>query len=44
MTFLDLYREKYELRGGTAARFVEAYVQANPEAVWTTCWRIGRRA
>ena len=33
MTFLDLYREKYERRGGTAARFVEAYQQADPEAV-----------
>jgi hypothetical protein len=33
MTFLDLYREKYERRGGAAARFVEAYLQADPEAV-----------
>jgi hypothetical protein len=33
MTFLDLYREKYERRGGTAARFVEAYLGADPEAV-----------
>ncbi len=33
MTFLDLYRERYERRGGTAARFVEAYLQADPEAV-----------
>jgi hypothetical protein len=33
MTFLDLYREKYERRGGTAARFVEAYRQADPEQV-----------
>jgi len=33
MTFLDLYREKYERRGGTAARFGEAYLQADPEAV-----------
>jgi hypothetical protein len=33
MTFLDLYREKYDRRGGTAARFVEAYLQADPEAV-----------
>ena len=31
MTFLDLYREKYERRGGTAGRFVEAYLQADPE-------------
>jgi hypothetical protein len=33
MAFLDLYREKYERRGGTAARFVEAYLQADPEKV-----------
>ena len=33
MTFLDLYREKYERRGGTAARFVEAYRHADPEKV-----------
>jgi hypothetical protein len=31
MTFLDLYREKYERRGGTAGRFIEAYLQADPE-------------
>lgn len=33
MTFVDLYREKYERRGGTTERFVEAYLQADPEAV-----------
>ncbi len=33
MTFLDLYREKYERRGGTAGRLVEAYLQADPEDV-----------
>ncbi len=33
MTFLELYQEKYERRGGTAERFVEAYLQADPEAV-----------
>jgi hypothetical protein len=33
VTFLDLYREKYERRGGTAERFVEAYRHVDPEAV-----------
>jgi hypothetical protein len=33
MTFLDVHREKYERRGGSAARFVEAYLRADPEAV-----------
>jgi len=33
MTSLALYREKYERRGGKAARFVEAYLQVDPEAV-----------
>lgn len=33
MTFLDLYREKYERRGGSAEQFVEAYRHADPEKV-----------
>jgi len=33
MTFLDLYREKYERRGGTAEQFLEAYRHAEPEMV-----------
>jgi hypothetical protein len=33
MTFLDLFREKYERRGGTAEQFLEAHLQADPEAV-----------
>ncbi len=33
MTFVDLYREKYERRGGSAEQFVEAYRHADPEKV-----------
>lgn len=33
MTFLDLYREKYERRGGSAEQFIEAYCHAHPERV-----------
>ncbi len=33
MTFLDLYRGKYERRGGTPERFIEAYLQADPDDV-----------
>lgn len=33
MTFLDLYREKYERRGGTAEQFLDAYRHADPEKV-----------
>ncbi len=33
MTFVDLYREKYERRGGSAEQFVEAYLHADPEKV-----------
>jgi hypothetical protein len=33
MTFLDLYREKYERRGGTAEQFLEAHRHADPEKV-----------
>jgi len=33
MTFLDLYREKYERRGGSAEQFVDAYCHADPEKV-----------
>jgi len=33
MTFLDLYREKYERRGGSAEQFIKAYRHADPEKV-----------
>ncbi len=33
MTFLDLYREKYERRGGSAGVFIAAYRQTTPEDV-----------
>jgi len=33
MTFLDLYREKYQRCGGSGEQFVEAYRHADPEKV-----------
>lgn len=33
MTFLDLYREKYERRGGKAEQFLEAHRHADPDKV-----------
>jgi hypothetical protein len=33
MTFLDLYRERYERRGRTAQHFLEEYSSAHPQKV-----------
>ncbi len=33
MTFLDLYREKYERRGGSAGVFIAAYRHTTPDDV-----------
>lgn len=33
MTFLDVYREKYERRGGAGGVFIAAYRRADPEKV-----------